>query len=39
MEGMYGAGSYCTGEGEAKVCRDIGQLSDVLAKSRDYDAS
>mgnify|MGYP001764820865 FL=1 len=38
MEGMYGAGSYCTGEGEAKVCRDIGQLSDVLAKSRDYDA-
>jgi peptidyl-dipeptidase A len=38
MEGMYGAGSYCTGEGEAKVCRDIGQLSEVLAKSRDYDA-
>ncbi len=38
MEGMYGAGSYCTGEGEAKVCRDIGQLSEVLATSRDYDA-
>ncbi|HTL15446.1 MAG TPA: M2 family metallopeptidase, partial [Thermomonas sp.] len=38
MEGMYGAGSYCTGEGEAQVCRDIGQLSDVLARSRDYDA-
>ena len=38
MEGMYGAGSYCTGEGSAKSCRDIGQLSDVLAKSRDYDA-
>ena len=38
MEGMYGAGSYCTGEGAARTCRDIGQLSDVLAKSRDYDA-
>ncbi len=38
MEGMYGAGSYCSGEGEAKVCRDIGQLSEVLATSRDYDA-
>lgn len=38
MEGMYGAGSYCTGEGTARTCRDIGQLSDVLAKSRDYDA-
>ncbi len=38
MEGMYGAGSYCTGEGAARSCRDIGQLSEVLAKSRDYDA-
>ena len=38
MEGMYGSGSYCTGEGDAKTCRDIGQLSEVLAKSRDYDA-
>ena len=38
MEGMYGSGSYCTGEGDSKSCRDIGQLSEVLAKSRDYDA-
>lgn len=38
MEGTYGAGKYCTGQGEAATCRDIGQLSDVLAKSRDYDA-
>jgi len=38
MEGDYGAGKYCTGEGPAKVCRDIGQLSEVLASSRDYDA-
>ena len=37
MDGMYGAGKYCTGEGEAKQCRDIGQLSEVLAGSRDYD--
>ena len=38
MEGVYGAGKYCTGTGEANNCRDIGQLSGVLAKSRDYDA-
>ena len=38
MEGMYGSGSYCKGDGDAKSCRDIGQLSEVLAKSRDYDA-
>jgi peptidyl-dipeptidase A len=38
MEGTYGAGKYCTGTGEATTCRDIGQLSEVLAKSRDYDA-
>ena len=38
MEGMYGSGSYCTGEGATKTCRAIGQLSEVLAKSRDYDA-
>ena len=38
MEGVYGAGTYCTGEGAAKTCRDIGQLSEVLAKDRNYDA-
>jgi peptidyl-dipeptidase A len=38
MEGMYGSGKYCTGAGEATNCRDIGQLSEVLATSRDYDA-
>lgn len=37
MDQMYGAGTYCTGEGEEKVCRQIGELSEVLAKSRDYD--
>ena len=38
LEGDYGAGKYCTGEGEAKTCRDLGELSDVLANSRDYNA-
>ncbi|TXH74378.1 MAG: peptidase M2 family protein, partial [Lysobacteraceae bacterium] len=37
MEGDYGSGKYCKGEGEAQ-CRDLGQLSDVLASNRDYDA-
>ncbi len=38
MEGDYGAGKYCTGEGDKQQCRDLGELSDVLAKSRDYQA-
>ncbi len=38
LEGMYGAGSYCTGEGDAKKCRQLGELEDVLRSSRDYDA-
>ena len=37
MEGMYGAGSYCTGESDAKICRQLGELEDVLRSSRDYD--
>ncbi|MEO8367560.1 MAG: M2 family metallopeptidase, partial [Pseudoxanthomonas sp.] len=37
MEGMYGAGEYCTGEGDAKQCRQLGALEDVLRSSRDYD--
>jgi peptidyl-dipeptidase A len=37
MEGMYGAGTYCTGEGDAKKCRQLGELEDVLRSSRDYD--
>ncbi len=36
MEGDYGAGKSCTGTGEGKVCRDLGELSEVLAKNRDY---
>ena len=38
LEGMYGSGSYCTGSGANKDCRDIGQLSEVLASNRDYAA-
>jgi peptidyl-dipeptidase A len=38
MEGMYGAGEYCTGEGGNKTCRQLGELEDVLRGSRDYDA-
>ncbi len=38
MEGDYGAGKSCTGAGDSKVCRDLGELSEVLAKNRDYQA-
>ncbi len=37
MEGDYGSGEYCTGEGDAKQCRQLGELEQVLARSRDYD--
>jgi len=37
LEGMYGAGTYCTGDGDAKKCRQLGELEDVLRSSRDYD--
>lgn len=38
LSGMYGKGKYCTGEGDAQVCRDLGELSEVLAKAEDWDA-
>jgi peptidyl-dipeptidase A len=31
LEGMYGAGKYCTDPKDEATCKDIGQLSDVLA--------
>ena len=37
LEGEYGAGTYCKGEGEAKQCHQLGDLEDVLRDSRDYD--
>ena len=33
MEALYGKGKYCKGD----VCRDLGQLSEVLRTSRNYD--
>jgi len=36
MEGMYGAGSYCKTAGDAKSCRQLGELEDVLRSDRDY---
>ncbi len=38
MEGDYGSGTYCKTEGDAKSCRQLGELEDVLRESRDYDA-
>ncbi|QDH69657.1 M2 family metallopeptidase [Marilutibacter alkalisoli] len=38
MEGMYGAGTYCKGEGDDRQCRQLGDLEDVLRSDRDYDA-
>jgi peptidyl-dipeptidase A len=37
LEGMYGSSTYCTGEGDAKKCRSLGELEDTLRTSRDYD--
>ena len=36
LEGMYGAGKYCTAIDGKQVCQDLGELSKILAKSRDY---
>ena len=38
MGGTYGAGTYCKGDGDAKNCRQLGELEDVLRSNRDYDA-
>ena len=43
MESLYGKGKYCStklkGRGKDKTseCLDLGELSDLLASSRDYD--
>ncbi len=38
LEGLYGKGKYCKKDKAGKeACRDLGELSDVLAKSRNYD--
>ena len=38
LDGNYGKAKACTNPKNPKTCRDIGQLSDVMANSRDYNA-
>ncbi len=38
MQAAYGSGKYCTDPADSATCRDLGQLSEVLAKNRDYAA-
>ncbi len=39
MEGIYGKGKYCAeNEKGERVCRDLEQLTTLMAESRDYDA-
>ncbi len=33
LEGIYGKGKYCKSEGD---CKDLGELSKIIATSRDY---
>jgi peptidyl-dipeptidase A len=35
LEALYGKGKHCTTSGDKEVCRDLGELSDVMAKSKD----
>lgn len=37
MEGAYGSGKYCKGEGENKTCLDLEELSNILRDSRNYE--
>lgn len=37
MSGIYGSAKYCKGDKSEKNCRDLEQLSDVMATSRNYD--
>ncbi|HUS24443.1 MAG TPA: M2 family metallopeptidase [Candidatus Binatia bacterium] len=36
LQAEYGAGKYCRDAADEKSCRNLDQLSKVLAKSRDY---
>ncbi|OJT24627.1 peptidyl-dipeptidase [Archangium sp. Cb G35] len=36
LDGIYGKGKYCGKDGKGQ-CKDLGDLSDVMAKSRNYD--
>ncbi|HET9031566.1 MAG TPA: M2 family metallopeptidase [Dokdonella sp.] len=34
----YGSGKYCTDPNDPETCRNLNQLSEVLAENRDWDA-
>ncbi|HSP78401.1 MAG TPA: M2 family metallopeptidase, partial [Myxococcaceae bacterium] len=36
LEGLYGKGKYCGKDGKAP-CKDLGQLSETIARSRNHD--
>jgi len=36
LEGLYGKGKWCGADGKAR-CRDLGELEDVMHKSRNHD--
>jgi peptidyl-dipeptidase A len=38
LEARYGAGKHCSDPADERSCRDLGQLSEVLYKNRDWDA-
>ncbi len=37
LEATYGSGKHCSDPKDPGTCRDLGQLSEVLAKDRDWD--
>jgi len=37
MEGIYGKGKACKDPKKPKTCKDIGELSEIMTDSRDYD--
>ena len=37
MEGIYGKAKACKDLKNPKTCKDIGQLSDIMSESRNYD--
>ncbi|MBX3725103.1 MAG: M2 family metallopeptidase [Xanthomonadales bacterium] len=38
LEATYGSGKHCRDEADPATCRDLGALSQVLARDRDWDA-
>lgn len=38
LEATYGSGKHCRDEADPATCRDLGELSQVMARERDWDA-